>query len=552
MRIVFCLLLILGSVAGWSQSQDIKDLEAQLKTAETTKEKMLIHYELGEKYLRVNTDKALDHAKAAHNQSLQLKSPGMSARSAYLTGLAYERERDTRNTEVWMKSALQYAKQAGDSDIIIKSVDKRSKMATKDRNYRRAYEINQEAFNYFSQNGKSMSDLEGQYDLQKVQLEKEQRLLQKEKDALEFEVLNLKSDHDQLATDKSQLEVRQKQLLQSNKAKQEQLSQKDEEISSKAEELASIAEQKNVAERLAQKKEKEVKELTRDALEKKALLQEAELEVQHNQMVAEQSKYLRNLSIALAGMVFLLAMVFYVRYRSKRKTANSLAEKNKLIEDERQRSDELLLNILPASIAAELKESGKAKARKFTEVTVLFSDFKNFTRISEQLNPEELVEELDKCFKAFDFIIGQYPEIEKIKTIGDAYMCAIGLNDRKTMPHSLIKAALEMQEFLDEQMQERMRIGKPFFEARIGLHTGPVVAGVVGVKKFAYDIWGDTVNTAARVESQSQAGRVNISETTYRLVKYNFECEYRGKVEAKNKGTLDMYFVNRVLEGVAV
>ncbi len=552
MRILFCLLLLLGSASSWAQSQKIKDLEAELQEAESNREKMLVHYALGEEYLRVNTDKSLDHAKAAHRLAVQESNKGMAARSAYLTGLAYERKRDSRNVEVWMKSALQYAKQAGDSDIIIKSVDKRSKMATKDRNYRRAYEINQEAFNYFSQNGKSMSDLEGQYDLQKVQLEREQRRLQKEKDALEFIVVNLRQEQEQLSTDKSNLEARQAQLLQSNKAKQEQLSLKDEEISSKAEELASISEQKREAERLAQKKEREVKELTRDALEKKALLQEAELEVQRNRMVAEESKYLRNLSIALAGIIFLLAMVFYVRYRAKRKTANSLAEKNKLIEEERQRSDELLLNILPANIAHELKENGKAKARKFNEVTVLFSDFKNFTRISEQLNPEELVEELDKCFKGFDFIISQYPDIEKIKTIGDAYMCAAGLNDRKSMPHNIVRAALEMQEFLDEQMKERMRIGKPYFEARIGLHTGPVVAGVVGVKKFAYDIWGDTVNTAARVESQSQSGRVNISETTYRLVKYNFECEYRGKVEAKNKGMLDMYFVNRVLEGVAV
>ncbi len=550
MRILFCLLLLLGTVSSWAQSQKIQDLQKELSEAESNREKMLVHYALGDEYLRVNTDKALDHAKAAHRLAVQENNDGMAARSAYLTGLAYERDRDSRNVEVWMKSALQYAKQAGDSDIIIKSVDKRSQLATKDRNYRRAYQINQEAFNYFSQNGKSMSDLEGRYDLQKVQLEKEQRRLQKEKDALEFEILNLRSEQEQLTTDKSNLEERQKQLLQSNKAKQEQLSQKDEEISSKAEELASISEQKLEAERLAQRREKEVKELNREALEKKALLQEAELEVQRNQMVAEESKYLRNLSIALAGIIFLLAMVFYVRYRAKRKTANSLAEKNKQIEEERQRSDELLLNILPAPIAHELKENGKAKARKFDEVTVLFSDFKNFTRISEQLNPEELVEELDKCFKAFDFIISQYPDIEKIKTIGDAYMCAGGLNDRKSMPHNLIRAALEMQEFLDEQMQERMRIGKPFFEARIGLHTGPVVAGVVGVKKFAYDIWGDTVNTAARVEAQSQPGRVNISETTYRLVKYNFECEYRGKVEAKNKGTLDMYFVNRVLEGV--
>jgi len=199
-----------------------------------------------------------------------------------------------------------------------------------------------------------------------------------------------------------------------------------------------------------------------------------------------------------------------------------------------------------------LKTNGKAKARQYKEATVFFSDFINFTSIAEKLSPQELVQELDKCFKGFDFIISQYEDIEKIKTIGDAYMCASGLNERKSMPHSMVKAALEMQEFLEEQKQERIRMGKPYFEARIGIHTGPVVAGVVGVKKFAYDIWGDTVNTAARVEANSEAGKVNISETTYGLIKYDFECIHRGKVQAKNKGLLDMYYVQRELVAAAV
>ena len=191
-----------------------------------------------------------------------------------------------------------------------------------------------------------------------------------------------------------------------------------------------------------------------------------------------------------------------------------------------------------------LKENGKATAQKFNEATVLFSDFKNFTKISEILNPEQLVKELDDCFKAFDFIISQYEDIEKIKTIGDAYMCASGLIDRKSIPLNMIKAAKEMQEFLEETKQEKIKKGLPYFEARIGIHTGPVVAGVVGVNKFAYDIWGDTVNIAARMEGNCEVGKVNLSETTYRLVKYNYDCEYRGKIAAKNKGEIDMYYVN--------
>jgi class 3 adenylate cyclase len=535
--------LLLMTVLGFGQS--IEELEQQLQQASSTKDKMYLNYELGEAYLRSDTKKALAYTKAAHSQANEIKNNNLSASSAYLLALIYERDRNKRNTEVWLKSATQFAKAAGDADLIIKSVDKRSKLATKERNYRRAYEINQEAFSYFSQSGTSMGDLEKKFEMQKKTLERSKVDLQKQKDQLEFNIRNLRMEMEQVDQDKNQLVAQQRQLLKVNE-------EKESEISEKEKELLSIAKEKEKAERTAEKRAVEIDKLSEEAAKTELVIQEKENAVIKAELIATESENLRNLSIATAGGIFLMALLFYSRYRAKRRANLSLEEKNKIIEDERQRSDELLLNILPASIAEELKTSGKARARRFDEATVLFTDFKNFTRISELLSPEELVEELDKCFKAFDFIIGQYPDIEKIKTIGDAYMCASGLTDRRVMPNSLVKAALEMQEFLDEQKQERMRIGKPFFEARIGIHTGPVVAGVVGVKKFAYDIWGDTVNTASRVESNSQPGRVNISETTYSLVRYKFECEYRGKVEAKNKGQIDMYYVNRELEGALV
>jgi adenylate cyclase len=207
------------------------------------------------------------------------------------------------------------------------------------------------------------------------------------------------------------------------------------------------------------------------------------------------------------------------------------------------RSEALLLNILPVEIAEELKTNGRADAKHFSEVSVMFTDFEGFTKISEKLAPSELVEEIHTCFTAFDNIISNH-NIEKIKTIGDSYMCAGGLPVANTTnPTDLVMAAKEIRLFMEDHMQHRKNEGKETFAIRIGIHTGPVVAGIVGIKKFAYDIWGDTVNIASRMESSGEAGKINISGATYELVKDKFNCIYRGKIPAKNKGVIDMYFV---------
>lgn len=543
MKNLLTLFLLLLFSLGIASGQDIAELEEQLNTAGDTKEKMLLTNQLGEAYLRVDKDKALSYAKQSHNYAKQLNNSGMAAKTAFLVALAYERKRDKRNQEVWLRSSTSFAKQAGDSDLIIKSVDKRSRLAERDRNYRRAYQINQEAFTYFSENGKSISDLENKYDVLNAQLAREKRKLEEDKTRLENEIQSLTNDKNLLNSEKQRLTTRQRQLVQ-EKAKVE------EEISQKEEALATIAEEKAKVEEEKEKKERRITQLSKAAMADSMALLENRLQLEQASSQLKDAETLRNYTLLGSGFIVVLALFFFSLYRSSRKGRRRLQEKNKIIEQERERSDELLHNILPVSVAKELKEFGKAKARKYKEVTVLFSDFKNFTQISEQLEPEELVQELDNCFKAFDFIIDQFDDIEKIKTIGDAYMCVSGLTERSNVPKNLIKAALEMQEFLAEQKQERMRLGKPYFEARIGIHTGPVVAGVVGVNKFAYDIWGDTVNIAARMESQSETGRVNISESTYRKVKYNFDCTHRGKVQAKNKGMIDMYFVNRELTAV--
>jgi class 3 adenylate cyclase len=221
-----------------------------------------------------------------------------------------------------------------------------------------------------------------------------------------------------------------------------------------------------------------------------------------------------------------------------------LAEKNEILNVELQRSEQLLLNILPYETAQELKMSGKAVARYYPDITVMFTDFKGFTHIAEKLSPEQLVQEIDEFFTAFDLIM-EKNGIEKIKTIGDAYMAASGLpaiNDTHAL--DMVNAAVDIIEYMEVQKQIRISEGRPVFDIRIGIHTGPVVAGIVGHKKFAYDIWGDAVNLASRMESSGEAGQINISQCTYDRISSNYSCIFRGEIEAKNKGKVGMYFVN--------
>lgn len=251
-----------------------------------------------------------------------------------------------------------------------------------------------------------------------------------------------------------------------------------------------------------------------------------------------QQRNIRNsILVGLGGsLIFLIVL-----YRQRNKVSKA-----------RKRSDELLLNILPTEVADELKEKGSADAKHFDEVTVMFTDFKGFTQISERLSPTELVNEIHSCFKAFDNIISNH-NIEKIKTIGDAYMCAGGLPVTNTShAEDVVLAALEIQQFMEQHLSERKNSGKETFEIRIGIHTGPVVAVIVEIKKYSYDIWGDTVNIASRMESSGEAGKVNISTTTYEQVKNKFHCTYRGKISAKNNGEIDMYFVEQAANESAV
>lgn len=268
---------------------------------------------------------------------------------------------------------------------------------------------------------------------------------------------------------------------------------------------------------------------TKNSYEQKLSLYEAE-SVRKEELAA--LKWQRQKRIAATAVIIFAFLLFLaaVQFRN-----------NNRLKKEKKRSEALLLNILPTEVAEELKEKGSADAKMFNDVTILFTDFKSFTTVSERLTPQQLVDELHACFSAFDRIMVKH-RVEKIKTVGDAYLAVSGLPvANANHATDIALAAIEIRDFIK---QRRIEKGDKTFDIRIGIHSGSVVAGIVGVKKFAYDIWGDTVNTAARMEQSSEAGRINISEATFNLVKDKFSCQYRGEIEAKNKGKLKMYFLN--------
>lgn len=237
-------------------------------------------------------------------------------------------------------------------------------------------------------------------------------------------------------------------------------------------------------------------------------------------------------------LIFIIAFGIYRNYRRKVRT-------NIILDKQKAEIEGLLLNILPSEVAAELQQTGIATPRFYDQVSVLFTDFKGFTLIADALSPQEVVSELNACFIAFDNIIEKY-NLEKIKTIGDSYMCAGGIpTEDPDHPVNIIQAGLDIRDWMKELNRKRREAGLESWELRIGIHVGPAVAGVVGRKKYAYDIWGSTVNIASRMESSGHPGLVNISAAAYELVKHRYSCVYRGKVMAKNIGEIDMYFVEK-------
>lgn len=534
------------------QAQSAQELEKQLQQSTNPQEKITLNQQLANAYLSSDIDKAMNFAKAASRESIASGNKLQAAASNYLIATIADRKKDKGNFILYMKNAINYAKEANDLDMLARSSDKLSSYYVKLREWDDAFKTTQGAFSYVLSKGYNMSDLESKYNAQRMSLDREKRILENQISQMQGRLADISAEKNQLSTEKTKLVETTQKLEEKNVINEEIITLQKEEVNT-------ISKEKEKAEAAKKQTEVELDLLSKEKLKQEVLLERNQTQLAEAQLEAEKQKnevQARNKFLQLSGVValffLLLSILMFGRFQAKKRSEKTLAGKNKIIEEERLRNEELLLNILPKSIAEELKTHGKAKARRFDQVTVLFSDFVNFTRIAELLTPEELVEELDKCFKAFDHIIKQYPDIEKIKTIGDAYMCASGLSERKGLPNNLIQAALDMQSYLSEYKELRIKQGKPFFEARIGLHTGPVVAGVVGDIKFAYDIWGDTVNLASRIESNSEAGQVNISQDTYNLIRYRYDCDYRGKMPAKNKGEVDMYFVNKKSSEVEV
>ena len=268
---------------------------------------------------------------------------------------------------------------------------------------------------------------------------------------------------------------------------------------------------------------------------------------------SRKSRTITNMLIYSGVVILLIIVASLLVLNIRRKRMNRLLyAKNQELDLEKRKVDELLLKIFPREVVDELKALGKSDIKTYDCVSVLFTDFKGFTQIAEKMPPKLLIQELDECFTHFDEIIRKH-NLEKIKTIGDAYMCAGGIPvPNKTNPLDIVLAGLDIQRFMRTRQEEKIASGEKYWQCRLGINTGEVIAGIIGKSKFAYDIWSDTVNTASRTESNGEVQKVNITHHTYNYVKDFFDCEYRGKVKVKGKGVLDMYFVNNIKPDLSV
>lgn len=503
------------------------------------------------------TYEALENLQEASRKASQAGKMEAEGNAYDFLALVYFQKNDQYNALAYNEKSIGIAEDYGYPNLLLKSYNTRSII------YKSLYEFEYalDAQKKYLDLKDSLTDL-NQEELNNRQL-KERRMQANLERMLELQQLKLKDElaEEEKRTLEKELELASSQLeltsSQEERTRLEALQVKDQlalarqqgRISDLAREQLVIAlrlqDEKAKADSASQNallQQKIAKEMT-DAAKQEKLRADLEESKKKEQMLENevQKESIRNLTLILVGggllMLIILLILLQLRVRNRK-----IRKQQKEIALAKGKSDELLLNILPATIAEELKEAGHAKPRQYDAATVLFTDFVGFTMISEKLSPAELVETLDKIFLEFDLIVEKHG-LQRIKTIGDAYMAACGLPDPDPKHASkAVAAAIEMRDFI-KRFNSLLPAGSDPWNIRIGLNSGSLVAGVVGIRKFAYDIWGDAVNTASRMESSGQPGKVNISGSTKSELNGEFILEYRGKVSAKNKGEIDMYFV---------
>lgn len=576
-------------------------IERIIETYGTPQEKSLLYNNLGRQYVRDRDyTKALEYFRKAElqcvyipcdypevmyaNLGVALHNTGDSRRGIeYLlqardillgrqdwTALAslehliagvYYSNNDFYNALNHNESAIRYARQTKQRQVLADAYETAAKV------YNALYDF-EKAFDSYRNFLTELDTIRLQEQVRQQQVDQQRTLLaaaegqikylyaqQSVKD-LAYEQIRLERERLELANKNLALEAQRKKdevlLLQTqNEVDIAKLREKTLEALQAEQELNLAAQRFNVERQnnlIAELRRQEELDRTQRRADSTSRAKELERIQREQQYQSEQEAAFRRFAYGIGLMLFIILALLGIGWLFARRANNRLNLKNRQIQQqneeiaaERSKSEHLLLNILPEEIALELKSHGYATPRHYDSATVLFTDFVNFTRLSEHLAPDELIDELNECFLAFDEIC-EKNGLEKIKTIGDAFMCAGGLPvPNNTHPADAVRAALEMDAWL--QLRNRENPKAIFREMRIGIHTGPVVAGVIGKNKFAYDIWGDAVNLAARLEELGELGRINISGSTAEAVKHLYKISYRGKKEVYNKGLVDMYFV---------
>lgn len=513
-------------------------------------------------YNEKDLDSALLYFKNAERAYDSLKALDKVAQCINMQAMTYFQKNDEYNAFIKVKEAIQLEKENKLYEELGRSYEIKSMIHQGLYEYEMALDEYKKYLNIrdsllTEDRSKENKSLYDQYKVE--QLEKQLRMIWSKN---ELDDINLAKERAEKEADKERYNSRLKEdQLRISQLQNNELRAKEE--LQKLQLLDEKLNRENTERKLAlSKRENELKKL---ALEKERLIvasnqREIQILEQNRLFDARERKHAviayENKIKVVAGILFIVFMILLgilIAYRQLRKRKQQIeaqnvviADSKALIEKEKEKSEGLLLNILPSSIAEELKLNGSSKPKLYNEVSVGFTDFSGFTMISEKLDPEKLVEKLDEIFYAFDMIIEQHG-LQRIKTIGDAYMFAGGVPEEME-DHAVrtVEAAIEMRNYI-QNYNDQLDENEPKWNIRIGVNTGQIVAGVIGIKKFAYDIWGDAVNIAARMESSGKVGKVNVSGSTYELIKDQFSTEFRGKVEAKNKGAIDMYFVESLL-----